>query len=372
MPPRLWIPGPTHVRPEILAELARPQIGHRGAEMSALIERLDPGLRLAFGIEERSASKVAVHTTSATGIMEAALRGAGPRVLCVVQGAFGARWREIALALGKEVLSLEVAPGEGVEAEAIAAALRARGPFDAVTVISNETATGVRLHLDEIGAALAGFPDTLLLVDLVSWLAGCEVRFDEWRLDCAFAGVQKALALPPGISVLAVSERFLASAAERPSGSFYLDPTRIVAGHLERKTPATPSTPHYWALARQLEDVTAGRTLPAARRPEPGRAAWRARFAEHEAMRARTAEWCRAHGLGLLPAERFASATVSCVRAGALDVAGFVAALKERGHAIGKGYGPLAKSTFRIGHMGDHLLEDLEELLAAADAVLAR
>ena len=109
---RLWIPGPTEVRPELLAELAHPMIGHRAPEMGALIERLDPHLHHAFGLDEGTTSTVAVHTTSATGMMEAALRGVGPRVLCLICGAFGRRWFKIAQALGKDAHSLEVPMGE--------------------------------------------------------------------------------------------------------------------------------------------------------------------------------------------------------------------------------------------------------------------
>src|SRR6188508_428825 len=98
----LWIPGPTHVRPEILAECARPMIGHRSKAMTTLTERLDPGLKLAFGLAPDSKAHVAVHTTSATGLMEAALKGVGPKVLCIVNGSFSKRFHEIAGLLGKE------------------------------------------------------------------------------------------------------------------------------------------------------------------------------------------------------------------------------------------------------------------------------
>ena len=99
----LWIPGPTAVRPEILAELARPMIGHRSREMTELIERTDPGLRLAFGADPDSGAEVAVGTHSATAMMEGSLHGVGPRVLCIVNGAFSRRWAAIAKALARDV-----------------------------------------------------------------------------------------------------------------------------------------------------------------------------------------------------------------------------------------------------------------------------
>jgi aspartate aminotransferase-like enzyme len=368
----LWIPGPTEVRPELLAECARPMIGHRSAAMRATIERLDPGLRLAFGLEPGSDAHVAVHSASATAMMEAGLIGAGPRVLALVNGAFSARFAEVAELLGKEVRRLVVPMGEVHALEDVARVLDAEGPFDALAVVSNETSTGTRTDFAALGALLrARHPETHLLVDLVSYIAGAPVDFDASGLDWAFAGVQKAFALPPGIAVVCASERYLARAREQRARGFYLDPVLFVAGHEARKTPATPCIPLYFALARQLEDITEGVTLSAHERHERGASAWRARFEKHTRMQARTARWAAAHGLELLPAPEHASPTVSCIRAGALDVVALIADLKERGHEIGNGYGELKGKTFRIGHMGDHTEAGLEELLAALDSVLA-
>src|SRR5688572_3387431 len=107
----LWIPGPTEVRPEILAECARPMIGHRSKAMTALTERLDPHLKLAFGLAADSTAKVAVHTSAATGLMEASLRGVGPKVLALVNGSFSKRYAEIAELLGKQVTKIAVPMG---------------------------------------------------------------------------------------------------------------------------------------------------------------------------------------------------------------------------------------------------------------------
>ena len=364
---RLWIPGPTQVRPELLAECARPMIGHRSKAMVELIERLDPHLPHAFGLDEGSEASFGVHTASATGLMEASLRGAGPRTLSLVTGAFGKRWFEIAGLLGKDAQALEAPWGQTVEASELERALSEGGPFDAVTVTGNETSTGVMAPLDAYAEVLARHPDTQLLVDLVSYVAGAPVDFDRRRIDFAFAGTQKAFALPPGITALCASARYMDSAQSRPERGFYLDPVRILEGHAQRKTPSTPCIPLYYALARQLEDISGGLLEGGG---VQGRAAWQARFERHERMRAATRDWSARHGLELLPEERLASPTVSCVRAEGLDVPRFLAGLAERGHEVGNGYGKLKNETFRIGHMGDHLESDLGELFEAADAAL--
>ena len=367
----LWIPGPTEVRAEILAECARPMIGHRGTAMVELIERIDPHLPLAFGLQPGSEAVCGVHTCSATGMMEAALIGTGPRVLALVHGAFSKRWFEIAGLLGKDVRALECAWGQAPDPREIERVLAQEGPFDAVTLVGNETSTGVRTPLGPIRDVLAAHPRTHLLVDVVSLLAGAPIDFDAHALDFALAGTQKALALPPGLTVFCVSRRYLERAREREQRGYYLDPVRIVDGHTARKTPSTPSIGLYYALARQLEDISSGATLPGGEDPA-GPTAWQMRFEKHERMQARTVQWAESHELQLFPAPDLASPTISCIRSGSIDTPTFVAGLKERGFEIGNGYGPLKNETFRIGHMGDHTESGLERLLAAADEVLAR
>ena len=357
---KLWIPGPTEVRPALREACAAPMIGHRSKDMVRAIERLDPGLRLAFGLAEGSDAQVAVHSVSATAMMESALLGAGHgKVLALVNGAFSKRFGQIAELLGREVRVLEAEWGRAVAPEEVARVLAEEGPFDAVTVVASETSTGTASPLPPLAEVLRAHPETMLLVDLVSWIAGAPVDFDANAVDFAFAGVQKAFALPPGVSVCCASARYLDRAKDVPRRGFALDPVRIVDGHVKRKTPATPCIPLYFGLGQQLEDI--GSTA----------ADWQARFDKHRRMQRTTIDWAAGHGLSLLPDEPFASPTVSCIRAGDLDVAALVAGLAERGFAISNGYGDLKGKTFRIGHMGDHTEEGLAELLGVMDEVLA-
>jgi aspartate aminotransferase-like enzyme len=368
---KLWIPGPTHVRPEVLAEQTKPMIGHRSKAMTELLERIDPHLRLAFGLAEGSGATVAVGSHSATGMMEGALLGVGPRVLSVVNGAFSKRWAEIGRILGKDVTALELPLGRAVGEEELARVLDEKGPFDAVTLVVCETSTGVLTPLGPVARALARSPGTQLLVDVVSAIAGTPLDFDANRIDFALAGVNKALALPPGITVMCASQRYLEGARTQKRAAWYLDPVRTIDGHVERKTPATPVVTLYRCLARQLEDISSGATLPEKDRGKTGAAAWTARFEKHARFKARTLAWAKSRGIEPFPAPEVSSVTVSCLKAGTIDVAALIDGLKKKGHEIGNGYDKLKGVTFRIGHMGDHVEEDLEALLAAADEVLA-
>ncbi|MBL8863428.1 MAG: alanine--glyoxylate aminotransferase family protein [Planctomycetes bacterium] len=369
--PILWIPGPTEVRPEILAECSRPMIGHRSKAMTVLQERLDPHLKLAFGLADGSDASVAVHTCAGTGLMESSLLGVGPRVLCVVNGSFSKRFHEIAVALGKQAVKLSAPMGSQVPFAQIEQALSQQGPFDALTIVSNETSTGVRTPLSELAALTRKFRETMVLVDFVSYIAGAPIDFDEHGFDFGFAGIQKALALPPGLTVACASRRYLEQAKTRQSRGFYLDPVKVFAGHAERATMATPAISLYYALAQELEDISAGVTLPASQKGKTGRAAWQARFDEHTRMQQVTEAWAASNGLELLPAPALRSTTISCIQAGDLDVPAFLAAIKARGHELGNGYGDLKDKTFRIGHMGDHTESRLAEMLQLADDAIA-
>jgi aspartate aminotransferase-like enzyme len=367
----LWIPGPTEVRPEILAECARPMIGHRSKSMTALYERIDPHLKLAFGLPDGSSAQVAVHTCAGTGLMESSLLGVGQRVLCVVNGSFSKRYHDIAVALGKDVVKLSAPMGSQVPFEDIEKALATQGPFDALTIVSNETSTGVRTPLKELAAVTRKSPQTMVLVDFVSWIAGAPIDFDANGIDFGFAGVQKAIALPPGLTVACASKRYLEAAKQRKSRGYYLDPIKVFEGHAERATMATPCISLYYALAKQLEDISAGVPLPTSQRGKTGRAAWQARFDEHQKMQQVTEAWAASNDLEMLPAPPLRSVTISCVQAGDLDVPAFLTAMKAKGHELGNGYGDLKDKTFRIGHMGDHTESRLAEMLQLADDAIA-
>jgi aspartate aminotransferase-like enzyme len=168
--------------------------------------------------------------------------------------------------------------------------------------------------------------------------------------------------------VLCASSRYLQRARKQPRRGFYLDPVLVLEGHASRKTPSTPCIPLYFALAKQLQDISAGVVEGGGAQ---GAAAWQARFERHRRMQARTQAWAMEQNLKLLPAEPLRSRTVACVESSGLDVPALLAELKRRGHQISNGYGKLKDATFRIGHMGDHLESDLADLLGHASEAIA-
>lgn len=350
--PVLFIPGPTEVDEELRAIMARPLMGHRSAEFVTAVSDTCRLLQRLF----RCGNHVAFETCAATALMEAGLRNLVPpggRTLHLVGGAFGARWAGISEACGRQPDRLEVPWGQAHEPAAVAAQLRDHGPYAALCVTHNETSTGVLQPLAAIAAAVReAQPDCLVLVDAVTSLAGAELEFDGWGLDLAFAGSQKCLALPPGITSYAVSDRAMERARTVESRGFVLDFVRAVPDTMAGKTLATPCVPLLFALRRQLERIEES-GLPA-------------RWQRHLAMQQRTLQWAEQHDIQPFvsdPAVR--SPTVSCLDASGRDTAQMAERALAAGFRIDQGYGKLKGKAFRIGHMGDHDLARLEACLQA-------
>jgi aspartate aminotransferase-like enzyme len=333
--------------------MTRPMIAHRSPEMRELLAHVYAELPPLFG----TAAPVYVSSGAATGMMESAVRcGAGSRVLSLVAGAFGERFARIAEACGRTVTRLVAAPGDSVSADALADALE-HGDYDAVTAVHIETSTGAMADVASYGRALAVHDDVLLLVDAVSSVGGMAVEMDSTRVDIVLSASQKALALPPGLSFIACSPRAMARARELPDRGMYLDVLRMDDYWRQGGTAGTPAIPQLYALDAQLTAIRQ-EGLPA-------------RFARHRAMAAVVHEWAssattRERGVGLLAGEGARAPTVSCLTVPG-DAMRLVQQLGERGFELGTGYGELSATTIRIGHMGDHTVREVRQLLRALD-----
>ncbi len=206
------------MRDKILQAQTLPMIGHRSSEYSDLQFRVTEKLQQLLYSQQR----VYIYPSASTGVMEGSIRQASnKRILCTVCGAFSKRWYEIIQANGLACDKLEVELGEAITVDLVKEALE-ENEYDAVTLTMNETSTGIMNPVKEIAAMIHNlYPQTLILVDAVSCMAGVEIRFDDWGLDVCFAGTQKCFALPPGLVVCAVSNRARERALTVPARGFY-------------------------------------------------------------------------------------------------------------------------------------------------------
>ncbi|MBL0170832.1 MAG: alanine--glyoxylate aminotransferase family protein [Gemmatimonadaceae bacterium] len=353
-----FLPGPTEVRRPILESMLAPMLPHRGAVFEALFARIQDGLRPIF----RTSRPVYVSSSSATGLMEAAIRGTPPgHILALVNGAFSERFAQIARACGRETHLLVSPWGQVADLDMVESALKTRS-FAAVTVVHSETSTGALTTLPPL-VELAHQYDAALLVDSVTGIAGVPVETDAWDIDFVLTGSQKALALPPGLAFGVASERFIAQAAEGVSRGLYFDLLEFEQYVHKNQTPNTPALSLLYATAEQCAHIAAETV--------------EARWQRHADMAAMTHAWVNDLATETdLPFSVFAapgqrSSTVTAI--GLPDVLtgdAVVKAVARRGFVIGGGYGQLKSRTFRIGHMGDHTVDGLSRCLAACtDAV---
>jgi aspartate aminotransferase-like enzyme len=359
---RFFLPGPTEVHPDVLLAMTRPVIGHRGSELSALLAGVDPVLRDLF----RTSRPVYVASSSATGLMEGAVRnGVRRRALSLVNGAFSERFASLVTECGREGETYEVPMGHAHTPDEVFTRLRGGG-FDAVTIVHSETSTGVLDPLTEIAEAVRRAEtetgdEILLLVDGVTSVGGMLVEAQTWGLDFLLTGSQKAMALPPGLAFGTASERMMDRARTISGRGQYFDLIEFDVYWRKHQTPTTPAVSLLYALAAQAERIRAEGV--------------EARAARHWAMAERTWRWVEERGprwgLSLFAPPGRRSPTVTTIGVdGGMPATEICKGMTKRGWTLGTGYGALKDTTFRIGHMGDHTLDELDALLATLEEVL--
>ncbi len=353
--PKLFIPGPVEVSEKTFRAMCRPMIGHRSGDFKKLYGGIQPRLKELFGTTQ----PVMLSTSSAWGVMEGSVRnlvGSG-KVLNCMCGAFSDKWFDVSKKCGKDAVALQVEWGQPVRGEQIRAALSAGG-FDAVTLIHNETSTGVMSNIEEISAVMKDFPDVCLIVDSVSSFSVVPIPMDALGIDVLLTGSQKALAMPPGLALFAASKKAMDRAATVKGRGYYFDFVEFAKNQAEDMTPSTPSISHIYALESKLDDIFT-----------EGVAKRHARHAENNAI---VHEWVRKQGLDFFAPEGFRSMSLTCIaNTKCLDIAELAKKAKERGFIIDGGYGKLKGKTFRLSNMGDETPATMRELLAALDACLA-
>lgn len=354
-----FVPGPTEIRPEILAQLTRPVMGHRGRPFEAMFARIEAGLRDVL----LTSRPVYVGATSATGFMEMAIRNLpdGP-VLSLVNGGFSERFAAVAESCGRSVERVVVPWGATYDMNVVESALKAKR-YVAVTVAHSETSTGVLTDVETV-AALAHRYGALAIVDSVSGAGGAELMVDAWHLDFLLTGSQKALALPAGLAFAVASTEYIERARTAKFRGYYFDVLQYDKYAEKHQTPSTPATSLLYALEAQMGDI--------------GREGIERRWERHVQMRDTTIEWVQAVAdrrgidLDIVAPEGHRSPTVTVISLPAGMKGGEVCeATKSRGITIGSGYGDLKDTTIRIGHMGDHTVEGIKRCLHVTESVLA-
>ena len=357
----LQIPGPTLVPERIVRAMSQPIIDHRGPKFGALVAACLEGLK---GVFKTRNGHIILYPGSGTGAWEAALVNTlspGDRALAVVNGHFSTGFARTAEAYGIDVERIEVAYGAGVPADEVERRLRADSAHQlrAVLVVHNETSTGVTSNVAAVRAALSRVKhEALLLVDAVSSLGSIDFRFDEWAVDVALTGPQKGLMLPPGMAILAASEKAISAGEKARCPRAYWDWKPVLERNQRGEFPYTPATTLLFGLEEALRMLN-----------EEG---LENVFRRHARLGEACRRAARALGLELLcrdPADHSNTLTAIVMPKGFDSDELIRLAYQRLQLSLGVGLGAVKGKVFRIGHLGN--LNELDLLGGLAGVEMA-
>lgn len=361
MQPRefLMIPGPTPVPDAVLEAISRDPLGHRTKEFSKVLLEVTASLKKLAECE----GDAILLTASGTGAMEAAIANTinpGDKVLSLICGVFGERWAKIAEAYGAEVERLKVEPGEAIQPDLLREKLRAdrNRAIKAVTMTHNETSTGVINELQQLALTVREH-GALCIVDAVTSYGAAPISFTAWGIDVMVSGSQKALMLPPGMSVVFMGERAWEAAERCKSPRFYFNLLKAKDSLNQETTPFTPNVSYVVGLKTSLDMMK--------------QEGYKAVFARHDRMKRALRAGITGMGLKLfVPKETHASPTITSILPPAsASVDAIRRTLKERYNIrIADGQDALKSKIFRIGHMGYMFERDILMTLAALESSL--
>ncbi|MCL6612994.1 MAG: alanine--glyoxylate aminotransferase family protein [Peptococcaceae bacterium] len=353
----LMIPGPTPVPPAVAAAMSRPMIGHRTDDFAAMHKRIVERLQVVF----QTKNDIFVITNSGTGGMEAAVANTvspGDRVLALVTGNFGERFAKIAREYGADVDEVNFGWGNCVDLKTVEEKLSANR-YKVVLATQNETSTGVINDIAGIGA-LVGKTPALLIVDGISGVGGAEIKTDEWNVDILVTASQKGFMVPPGLAMVAVSQKAWEVVRDNKSPRFYLSLPAAKKSYEKWNTAYTPAVSLFAGLDAALEMMMAEGMDNV--------------YARHKLLCGAARAAVRALGLDLLAPEEAASPVVTAVKSPAgVDADEIRKVLKkEFGVTFAGGQGILKGKIFRIAHMGFADKMDVIIAISALEMALAR
>lgn len=355
----LLLPGPVPVAQPVLEAMAWPMINHRGPEFADLLARLERGMQPIFGTE----NDVLFLGSSGTGGLEAAamsLFSPGEKLLSCPVGVFGKRLAAIARMHGCHVEELDTPLGSALDPRALATRLRADANREirGVLLTQNETSTGVQNDMEAI-ASVVREHGALTIVDAVSGLGAAPFQMDAWGYDVVVTASQKALAVPPGVAMVAVSDRAWNAIETAGGEKFYFDLRKAREFARKGQTAWTPPISVFYALAVGLERYHADGID--------------AQIARHARYARAIREAFEALGFAIFSKPDAHSVTVvAAVPPSGVDAGAFLKTLRENyGVVLSGGQGELTGKIVRMGTMGDVSEADLIGAIGAIELALA-
>jgi aspartate aminotransferase-like enzyme len=334
----LMAPGPSMIPERILLEMAKPIIHHRTKAFEAVIEKVRRQLKMVF----QTKNEVLLQASVGSGGMEAAIVNCfspGDKVLCVRSGKFGERWGEQAATYGLTVVNYDVPWGEAADVHRLDEWLTEHKDAKGVLCQACETSTGVAHPVQEMGELLAKkYPQVLFMVDAITALGIYDIRMDAWNIDVLITGSQKAMMLPPGLAMFALSDKAWKAYETAKLPRYYFDADQARKAQEKNQTYFTPAISLIQGLSVAL-DMIEQETLAKL-------------FARHRRLANATRAAVKAMGLELFSKKPSDSIT-AVVAPDQVDGEKIVRHMSaEYNVTIIGGQDHLKGRIFRLGHMG--------------------
>lgn len=354
----IMAPGPTELPPSVLAAGGQPILHHRSLEFRSQFAEVCENLKHVFLTNQ----PVLTLSAGGTGGMESCIvnfSDPGETLLVITGGVFGERWAKIAESLGRKVIRIDVPWGQPVDPQIVAIELLQNPQTVLVLGTLSETSTGVEHPISQI-ARLVACTDALFAVDAISGLAVCEFRMDEWEVDVAIAGTQKGLMSPPGLSLVALSDKALKTLKKKNGPKFYWSYDSALKSLMTDKYPDSPWTPNVSLILQLRQALTM--ILD-----EGLENVW----IRHQLLAKATREGILAMGLQLFNSNSPSAAVTVIKRPEGVESSAITKhMLNDWGISIVNGQGKMKGEVFRIGHIGYCDRTDVLMTLAALEAVL--
>lgn len=352
----LFIVGPTEIEQDILDLGTLPQVYMRTPDFSARLEKIHKNLQYIF----QTSNPVVMFAASGTGSLNAAVNNfvaKDDKVIVINGGSFGHRWVEMLERAQANVVEAKVEFGKSINPSEIEWLLNKNSDTKALFATLDETSSGALTDVKALGTILKNFPNTLFIVDCVSALIIEPFKMDEWGIDVAVTASQKALAIPPGMSFMAVSEKAIRKAEQVSTRPFYFDILEHIKDWKRNQTPFTPAVSLVYQLERRLEKI----------RTEGLETLQDRYFKLTEYLRNKISEL----GFEMIP--EHPSSCVSAYWSGKYPASKIVDILRtEYGMEIAPSGGELKDKMFRIGNFGNITYADIDELIAKLKLTLSK
>ncbi len=347
---RVFTVGPVEVFPDTLNAMNRAMMVHRGKDYQNLQHGVVEKLRKVLDVD----GEIYLAPASASGFLEGCVRSAVENKMAgLSNGSFGERWQLIGEENGKQVQKIKGEWGKALRRSHIEGKIEK--DVEAVTFVSNESSTGILNPVEELVNAIREQSDALVMVDGVTSVGAVDLKPKKLDLDALVFGSQKALALPPGLAIVCVSQRLIEKAAKVKNRGYYLDLLQYKKMADKDLPLTTPPVSLMYGLDYQLDKIL--------------KEGVQDRYARHQRMADMVRAWA-SDRLGLYAEEGYRSNTISVIKLNGLDFKEFDKRLRQKGFEVSPGYGSVKDETFRIGHMGDLTEKDIQDLLDVMDETL--